>query len=53
MKVPVNVLQAGLLTSMAFMDQIIARHSLKLQAEGKENVPPTVIVGQQEPKTGK
>jgi hypothetical protein len=49
LKLPINVAQAGILTAMAFMDQIIARHSVKLEAEGKETPPPIVTVTPQDP----
>lgn len=43
-RLPVTVFLAGLLTMMAFMDQIIARHTEKLEAEGKIPLPPVVEV---------
>lgn len=43
-RLPVSVIYAGLITMMAFMDQIIARHTEKLEAEGKLPPPPIVEV---------
>lgn len=45
-KLPVQVLLAGLATAMAFMDQIIARHTTKLESEGKIDPTPNVTVQQ-------